>query len=145
MSAGLDLTQKPDNIQHPISMKVMRLRRPDFVTKLPLLLEGEDAMGDKLNTYLMFHATPALKKNPKEYLQAQREAAQRSLLQPPSSLIQDKEVNEKLIIDGLGFVDKWILPGSFGKIYVGETFTSYLSLHNNSYNPMKAVSIKVRQ
>ena len=39
-----------------------------------------------------------------------------------------------LNLDSLGFHDMWTLPNSFGKIYVGETFTSYISLHNFSYH-----------
>lgn len=138
MSATLGDSQKSDNAQQPVSMKVMRLRKPEFSCQLPVVFEGGDLFGDKPNCYISVHTSPAFKRNPQQFLQAQREVAKQQLLSQP-----DVEVNEPLQLDSLGFVDRWILPGSFGKIFVGEVFTGYLSLHNSSYNPVKSVSIKV--
>eukprot|EP01094_Clydonella_sp_ATCC50884_P020627 TRINITY_DN4331_c0_g1_i1.p1 TRINITY_DN4331_c0_g1~~TRINITY_DN4331_c0_g1_i1.p1 ORF type:complete len:344 (-),score=91.21 TRINITY_DN4331_c0_g1_i1:931-1962(-) len=36
-----------------------------------------------------------------------------------------------------------MLPGSFGSIYLGETFSSYISLFNSSHHPVSALSMKV--
>lgn len=37
-----------------------------------------------------------------------------------------------------------LLPQSFGNIYLGETFSSYICVHNCTPNPVQSVSVKVR-
>lgn len=36
-----------------------------------------------------------------------------------------------------------LLPQSFGNIYLGETFSSYICVHNCTPNPVQSVSVKV--
>ncbi len=38
-----------------------------------------------------------------------------------------------------------LLPQSFGNIYLGETFSSYICVHNCTPNPVQSVSVKVRE
>jgi hypothetical protein len=95
-------TPPPQQPEHPISLKVMRLRKPDSGFSFPIVCESTDYLSQTQKT--RYKTSPSL--------------------------------------DSLGFHDLWTLPNSFGKIYVGETFTSYISLHNFSYYAVKSVSLK---
>jgi hypothetical protein len=104
-------------VQHPITLRVMRLRRPDFTVKFPIVTELSDFVENSSNNISVDNGNNAL----------------------------NKLVHKDLMpgLDSFGFIDEWALPNSFGKIYVGETFTSFISLHNHSYNPVHNVIVKV--
>ena len=38
-----------------------------------------------------------------------------------------------------------VLPQNFGNIFLGETFSSYISVHNDSPSPVTGVNVKVRR
>lgn len=107
---SLHLQQQPE---HPISLKVMRLRRPECGFSFPVVCEPSDILGDESTLKTKY--------------------ADKSLSQ--------KDYNN-LVLDGFAFNEMWTLPNSFGKIFVGETFSSYISLHNFSYHTLKNISLK---
>lgn len=56
------------------------------------------------------------------------------------SYLSEKE--DRLINTSFGLTDSLILPNSFGNIYLGETFSSYLSINNESASNIQEVGIK---
>lgn len=45
--------------------------------------------------------------------------------------------------EALGAGQTMLLPQSFGNIYLGETFSSYICVHNCTTHPVEGVSVKV--
>ncbi len=98
----------PPTVEHPLSLKVMRLKRPDFQLLTPILTEKSDQLGQLSNAQVTPHPSH------------------------PSS-------SGNFSLEGFGLTDMMALPLNFGKIYVGETFSSYISLHNSLPNAQASV------
>lgn len=117
---------------HPISLRVMRLRRPDFTVKFPVVTEKSD--------FLMDGGIDAM--NAANINSSGFTVSEKSL----DSLNKRVHNDQGAIHNGLdtmGFSDEWALPNSMGRIYVGETFSCFISLHNHSYNPVQDVVVKI--
>eukprot|EP00096_Caligus_rogercresseyi_P014435 TRINITY_DN6954_c0_g1_i1.p1 TRINITY_DN6954_c0_g1~~TRINITY_DN6954_c0_g1_i1.p1 ORF type:complete len:432 (+),score=87.16 TRINITY_DN6954_c0_g1_i1:52-1296(+) len=93
-------------MEHPLSLKVMRLSRPRFSSKVMITDDSDDILS---RTLMEEH------------------------LKDPSSC---RDVPEAALGRLL------ILPQSFGMIYLGETFSCYISLHNDSTDPCFSISMK---
>ena len=114
----MPLVQHPPAMEHILSLKVMRLRRPEFQMQQPILVEKDDPLGDLHNSQVTPHHDLI------------------SYIDPHTA------AHSSLSLEGLGFVDAWALPNSFGRIHVGETFVSYISLSNHSNEPARNVHVK---
>ncbi|XP_057417297.1 uncharacterized protein LOC130711618 [Lotus japonicus] len=109
---------------HSVAFRVMRLCRPSFNVDPPLRLDpadlfvGEDLFDDP--------AAPAVD----------------SLIAPDS----DPNYRNRFLLnhfsDALGLSGLLVLPQSFGAIYLGETFCSYISINNSSNFEVREVIIK---
>ncbi|KAJ9690416.1 hypothetical protein PVL29_012858 [Vitis rotundifolia] len=116
---------------HSLAFRVMRLCRPSFHVDNPLLLDpadllaGEDIFDDPLAASdlprLLHNHT--LKSNDSDLTYRTR-----FLLNDPS--------------DAMGLSGLLVLPQSFGAIYLGETFCSYISINNSSNFEVRDVAIK---
>ncbi|KAL6333736.1 hypothetical protein AAG906_028922 [Vitis piasezkii] len=116
---------------HSLAFRVMRLCRPSFHVDNPLrldpadLLAGEDIFDDPLAASdlprLLHNHT--LKSNDSDLTYRTR-----FLLNDPS--------------DAMGLSGLLVLPQSFGAIYLGETFCSYISINNSSNFEVRDVVIK---
>ncbi|KAG6778723.1 hypothetical protein POTOM_015067 [Populus tomentosa] len=115
-----------------LAFRVMRLCRPSFHVDTPLLLDpsdlilGEDIFDDPLAaTHLPplidTHLTNPIDSSDLSY-------RSRFLLQNPS--------------DSFGLSGLLVLPQSFGAIYLGETFCSYVSINNSSNFEVRDIVIK---
>lgn len=65
-----------------------------------------------------------------------------SVVEQGLPLSSTSEMNESQELNELGISHFLQLPTSFGNIYLGETFTSYLSINNDSQTPVADVSFK---
>ncbi|KAL0484422.1 trafficking protein particle complex subunit [Acrasis kona] len=110
------------NEKYPLSLKVMRLKKPEFAVSFPVLLESGDSLGSTKESYKTNYPV-----NDDKFYDPRH---------------TKEAVDSNLIMDGLGLVDKWELPNIFGKIYVGETFSCFLSLHNLTFASTKGISVK---
>ncbi|KAI8824058.1 uncharacterized protein EV422DRAFT_493224 [Fimicolochytrium jonesii] len=106
---------------HLLSLKVMRLSRPAFVQTNPIpfddsdpSLPGHPGLADLLHLDSPVAQTPT-----------------RSQQAPDSVNLRD-----------FGLSDLLALPPSFGNIYLGETFSSYLCINNESQAATQDVGIK---
>ncbi|KAL1365127.1 hypothetical protein HN51_013218 [Arachis hypogaea] len=115
---------------HSLAFRVMRLCRPSFNVDPPLRLHpsdlfvGEDIFDDPL-------AAPSLP----------------PLLSPAtSSPSPDPNYRYRFLLhhssDAMGLSALLVLPQSFGAIYLGETFCSYISINNSSTFEVRDVIIK---
>ncbi|MED6195747.1 hypothetical protein PIB30_040993 [Stylosanthes scabra] len=115
---------------HSLAFRVMRLCRPSFNVDPPLRLHpsdlfvGEDIFDDPL-------AASSLP----------------SLLSPTtSSSSPDPNYRHRFLLhhssDAMGLSALLVLPQSFGAIYLGETFCSYISINNSSTFEVREVIIK---
>lgn len=137
---------------HPLSIKLMRLKKPEFSVDVPILTERKDVLGDNK----LFYKTPNHASDVKS-LYGNDSVGSRSttsgfkeekLIEIPG--VEDNS-NEKnlsqfltercMVFDSLGYNDSWTLPSAPGAIYIGETLKCYISLHNESYNVIKNISI----
>ncbi|KAI3829296.1 hypothetical protein L1987_03416 [Smallanthus sonchifolius] len=110
---------------HSLAFRVMRLCRPTFHVETPLrfdlsdLIVGEDLLDD-----------PQL----------------RRLLQSQTTTIDLTYTNRFLLrddpSDAMGLSGMLVLPQSFGAIYLGETFCSYISINNSSSFEVRDIIIK---
>lgn len=124
MSSSGGATQGP----HSLAFRVMRLCKPSFHVDPPLridpfdLLAGEDFSDD-----------PSL--------------LQRHLSSSADAVDSDLSYRNRFIInqatDPIGLSGLLLLPQSFGAIYLGETFCSYISVNNSSTSQVRDVTIKV--
>lgn len=111
---------------HSLAFRVMRLCRPSFQVDIPLrfdpadLLFGEDLFDDAVAaSHLPRLLTPS---------DSDLTYRSRFLLSHPS--------------DSLGLSSLLVLPQSFGAIYLGETFCSYISINNSSGFEVRDIIIK---
>ncbi|OMO76477.1 hypothetical protein CCACVL1_15647 [Corchorus capsularis] len=117
---------------HSLAFRVMRLCKPSFHVEPPFRLDpadlfvGEDIFddpiaADNLPPLLSSHASKAVDSSDLTY-------GNRFLPNHPS--------------DAMGFSGLLVLPQSFGAIYLGETFCSYISINNSSNFEVRDVIIK---
>ncbi|XVE51314.1 hypothetical protein DITRI_Ditri02bG0030000 [Diplodiscus trichospermus] len=117
---------------HSLAFRVMRLCKPSFHVEPPFRLDptdlfvGEDIFDDPLAAsnlppLLSSHVSKSMDSSDLTY-------GNRFLLHHPS--------------DAMGFSGLLVLPQSFGAIYLGETFCSYISINNSSNFEVRDVIIK---
>ncbi|XVF87508.1 hypothetical protein PTKIN_Ptkin18bG0125600 [Pterospermum kingtungense] len=117
---------------HSLAFRVMRLCKPSFHVEPPFRLDptdlfvGEDVFDDpvaasSLPPLLSSHVSKSTDSSDLTY-------ANRFLLHHLS--------------DAMGFSGLLVLPQSFGAIYLGETFCSYISINNSSSFEVRDVIIK---
>ncbi|KAI5657048.1 hypothetical protein M9H77_25841 [Catharanthus roseus] len=115
---------------HSLAFRVMRLCRPSLHVDTPLrfdpcdLLFGEDLFDDSVAASQL----PRLLQNHLNSDSSDLTYRSRFLLNHPS--------------DSLGLPALLVLPQSFGAIYLGETFCSYISINNSSNFEVRDVIIK---
>ena len=144
----------PVETPHPLSIKLMRLNKPEFSLDVPVLTERRDTLGD----HKIFVKTPNYasdvssiygqdlsnshhqQPNFKEEKLIEIPGISDSGLQTTSNISQ-YITDRCLIPDSLGFNDSWSLPSAPGAIYVGETLKCYISLHNESYNNIRNITV----
>ncbi|KAL9653158.1 hypothetical protein ABK040_006374 [Willaertia magna] len=173
-------TFPPVEPPHLLSIKLMRLKKPEFSLDVPILTERRDALGnDKIFCktpnfvsdikHLYGENSKDVNNNPVLYSSTQdlldmstnttTSLKEEQLLEIPStddllkpslssgSLSGNNTNNttyitdKNIIIDGLGLTNTWTLPSAPGAIYVGETLKCYISLHNESFQTLKNISI----
>ncbi|XP_071954362.1 trafficking protein particle complex subunit 13-like isoform X2 [Antedon mediterranea] len=92
--------------EHLLSLKVMRLTKPSFISLAPVLCEANDiAGGDKLTD-----------------------------VKPTLANVKD--------IPSFAVSEMLTLPQNFGSIYLGETFASYVNVHNDSQSKVSDIQVK---
>ncbi|KAK8607938.1 hypothetical protein V6N13_023382 [Hibiscus sabdariffa] len=115
---------------HSLAFRVMRLCNPSFPVDPPFRVDpadlffGEDMFDDPLlalSPLLSTHLSKSTDSSDMSF-------ADRYLLHHPS--------------DAMGFSGLLLLPQSFGAIYLGETFCSYISINNSSTFEVKDIIIK---
>ncbi|KAL1226304.1 hypothetical protein V5N11_017771 [Cardamine amara subsp. amara] len=121
----MSATQGP----HSLAFRVMRLCKPSFHVDPPLridpfdLLAGEDFSDDPASASLFRrHVSSA------DAFDSDLTYRNRFLLNHPT--------------DPIGLSGLLLLPQSFGAIYLGETFCSYISVNNSSSSEVRDVTIK---
>ncbi|KAG0742760.1 hypothetical protein G6F62_001804 [Rhizopus arrhizus] len=105
-----------DHLPHLLSLKVMRLSRPQFATTLPVFYESTEPSPlvdglDSLNISDLTACHP---------------------IQPSDIQIRDFGLSQMLK-----------LPSAFGNIYLGETFSTLVSINNESPIPVHQVTTKI--
>ncbi|KAE8689495.1 putative LRR receptor-like serine/threonine-protein kinase [Hibiscus syriacus] len=117
---------------HSLAFRVMRLCKPSFHVDPPFRIDpadlfvGEDIFDDPLAAA---NLPPILSTQlSKSMDSSDLTYGNRFLLQHPS--------------DAMGFSGLLLLPQSFGAIYLGETFCSYISINNNSNFEVRDIIIK---
>ncbi|KAF9899744.1 hypothetical protein BX616_002867 [Lobosporangium transversale] len=141
---------------HLISLKVMRLSRPSLVTghslyfgsphgKSNLATETETTLqtvgGARPNmTSILTNALTELSHSQLERVHPPSPAAK--VIHPTSSLEDHEETDEALDMGDFGVSELLTMPASFGNIYLGETFTSYICANNESAHPVRDVILK---
>lgn len=117
---------------HSLAFRVMRLCRPSFHVDPPLrldptdLIAGEDIFDDPIAASHLPRLIDCHGANPTD--SSDLSYRSRFLLHDPS--------------DPMGLSGLLVLPQSFGAIYLGETFCSYISINNSSNFEVKEVTIK---
>ncbi|KAJ3057266.1 hypothetical protein HK097_009925 [Rhizophlyctis rosea] len=115
-----------DSTQHLLSLKVMRLSRPTFVLANPLPYEptsgqlGEEALAAIAADEVTELGTPL----------------------PDIPTKNLPKGDPSLRLGEFGLSNFLALPSSFGNIYLGETFSSYLCINNESGAAVQEVGIK---
>ncbi|GLT82941.1 hypothetical protein SLE2022_012600 [Rubroshorea leprosula] len=117
---------------HSLAFRVMRLCKPSFHVEPPLqldptdLLVGEDIFDDPLAAS---HLPPLISRHVANPIDSSDLSYRsRFLLHHPS--------------DSMGLSGLLVLPQSFGAIYLGETFCSYISINNSSNYEVRDIIIK---
>ncbi|GLU23030.1 hypothetical protein SLE2022_390640 [Rubroshorea leprosula] len=117
---------------HSLAFRVMRLCKPSFHVEPPLqldptdLLVGEDIYDDPLAAS---HLSPLISTHVSNLVDSSDlNYRSRFLLNHPS--------------DSIGLSGLLVLPQSFGAIYLGETFRSYVSINNSSSFEVRDIVIK---
>ncbi|XP_010241984.1 PREDICTED: trafficking protein particle complex subunit 13-like isoform X2 [Nelumbo nucifera] len=119
---------------HSLAFRVMRLCRPSFHVENPLqldpldLLTGEDIFDDPSAASHLPRLFSRSKASTNKSGEADLTYRNRFELQNPT--------------DAMGIPGFLVLPQSFGAIYLGETFCSYISINNSSNFEVKDVMIK---
>ncbi|XP_059438556.1 uncharacterized protein LOC132171290 isoform X1 [Corylus avellana] len=117
---------------HSLAFRVMRLCRPSFHVDPPLrldpvdLIAGEDILDDPIAASHLPRLIDSHVANPAD--SSDLSYRSRFLLHDPS--------------DPMGLSGLLVLPQSFGAIYLGETFCSYISINNSSNFEAKEIIIK---
>ncbi|KAH7306725.1 hypothetical protein KP509_22G026700 [Ceratopteris richardii] len=114
---------------HSLAFRVMRLCRPAFQVDLPMRVDPVDLITGE------------------DFLQHQPSAVQlSSLLSSPAFNAREEgywrrfELEDPM--DGMGISGLLVLPQSFGSIFLGETFCSYISVANHTRLDVRDVVIK---
>ncbi|KAE8708883.1 putative LRR receptor-like serine/threonine-protein kinase [Hibiscus syriacus] len=117
---------------HSLAFRVMRLCKPSFPVDPPFRIDladlfvGEDIFDDPLAAA---NLPPLLSTQlSKSMDSSDLTYGSRFILQHPS--------------DAMGFSGLLLLPQSFGTIYLGETFCSYISINNNSNFEVRDIIIR---
>jgi hypothetical protein len=128
--SAVSATQTQTHGPHSLAFRVMRLCKPSFHVDPPLridpfdLLAGEDFSDDPSSASLFRrHVSSA------DAVDSDLSYRNRFLLNHPT--------------DPIGLSGLLLLPQSFGAIYLGETFCSYISVNNSSTSEVRDVTIKV--
>lgn len=109
--------QQDDNQQpHLLALKVMRLSRPSLGTQMPAYV---DPQANPISAAL----TSSNEKKEQEKRHPQKETS-------------------KIDIRNFGLGEALILPSAFGNIYLGETFSTYLCVNNESKEIAHEVKMK---
>jgi hypothetical protein len=142
---------------HLISLKVMRLSRPSLVTGHSLYFgspyiapspsaENPSPVGERPN--LTSILTDALSDLSLSQLERVHPPSSGKAVQPTTSP-EAKHLDAKtgastgtLDIGDFGVSELLTMPASFGNIYLGETFTSYICANNESAHPVRDVILK---
>ncbi|KAF9931635.1 hypothetical protein FBU30_009811 [Linnemannia zychae] len=142
---------------HLISLKVMRLSRPSLVTEHNLYFgspnvtpspstEKSSSIGERPNTTSIL--TEALSDLSLSQLERVHPPSSGSAIHPiiPSEAEhQEAKAGAStgtLDIGDFGMSELLSMPASFGNIYLGETFTSYICANNESAHPVRDVILK---
>ncbi|WJX52160.1 hypothetical protein P8452_38300 [Trifolium repens] len=110
---------------HSVAFRVMRLCRPSFNVDPPLRIDPDDLfVGED------FFDDPSAPSSSSD------------LISPDS----DPSYRDRFLLhhfsDSMGLSGLLVLPQSFGAIYLGETFCSYISINNSSNFEVREVIIK---
>ncbi|CAH9112056.1 unnamed protein product [Cuscuta europaea] len=122
---------------HSLAFRVMRLCRPSLHVEIPLcfdpcdLLFGEDLFDDSIASDNL----PRLLSGCESVTSGDNAA-------DPSDLSYRSRFLLEQSSDSLGLSGLLVLPQSFGAIYLGETFCSYISINNSSNFEARDVVIK---
>lgn len=122
---------------HSLAFRVMRLCRPSLHVEIPLrfhpcdLLFGEDLFDDSVAADHL----PRL-------LSGCESVTAGDSVSDPSDLSYRSRFLLDQSSDSLGVPGLLVLPQSFGAIYLGETFCSYISINNSSNVEVRDVVIK---
>lgn len=110
-------------VNHSLAFRVMRLCRPSLHVETPLLFDPADLLiGEDNSTNLSPLFSDSLSSN------SDLSFRSRFLLSDPSN--------------ASGLSGLLVLPQSFGAIYLGETFCSYISINNSSSFEVRDIVIK---
>jgi hypothetical protein len=105
-----------DGAAHSLVFRVMRLCRPALQVDFPLRIHPGDLIGES------------------------------DILPPQSSTIPDGSFTGRSELrssmDAFGVTGMLVLPQTFGSIYLGETFCSYISVSNSSVHEVTQVVVK---
>jgi len=110
-------TQQDDNqAPHLLALKVMRLSRPSLAANIP-------AYHDPNSTIVSRALTSSSEKNKHD---------------------KEHKEDEKSLVDirNFGLGEVLVLPSAFGNIYLGETFSTYLCVNNESKDVVHQVKLK---
>jgi len=127
---------------HLLSLKVMRLSRPSFVLSNPTFYEPTNqnttSALDLLtsNDFTIPSPSPLSSSSLPSF--PAKDFSESSY--PPS--LTSSDIAKVPRIRDLGISDLLTLPSSFGNIYLGETFSSYLCINNESGVPVQDVGMK---
>ncbi|KAF9190179.1 hypothetical protein BGZ51_008882 [Haplosporangium sp. Z 767] len=140
---------------HLISLKVMRLSRPSLVTGHGLYFGPPTSQTSSAEPLALGAERPNMTSILTDAL-SDLSLSQLERVHPPSSgrprhstittsSIDDNATNEadhELDMGDFGVSELLTMPASFGNIYLGETFTSYICANNESSHPVRDVILK---
>ncbi|XP_071714516.1 uncharacterized protein [Rutidosis leptorrhynchoides] len=116
---------------HSLAFRVMRLCRPTFHVETPLRFDPCDlVVGEDL-----FDCPSAAPHHLLRHHSATLDSSSSDLTYRNRFLLTDDS-------DAMGLSGLLVLPQSFGAIYLGETFVSYISINNSSNYEVKDIIIK---
>ncbi|KAJ3024226.1 hypothetical protein HKX48_004499 [Thoreauomyces humboldtii] len=119
---------------HLLSLKVMRLSRPSFVQTHPIPFEDDPLL--PYNSAILRIAQSDLSSGQDAQPPEAPSADLLNLNTPPPAPPPTVKIRD------YGLSDLLTLPSSFGNIYLGETFSSYLCVNNESLAAAQDVGIK---
>ncbi|MCD7473408.1 hypothetical protein HAX54_015244 [Datura stramonium] len=131
----MSTTQGP----HSLAFRVMRLCRPSLHVETPLRFDPSDLLfGEDLFDYPV--AASHLPRLLADTVSTAADGSANSV--DPSDLSYRNRFLLQHPSDSLGLPGLLLLPQSFGAIYLGETFCSYISINNSSNFEVRDVTIK---